>query len=120
MMAAPLGPGELIVTLSGRRRRCLAKEGLTNREERMAIDIFKFPGLDDALTDFEQCRVVGKHRDPDSAGVWMFLLKFKSGLGLCIWDSEQRRFIEEPAALEDYDRTEDELRRKYPALFSVL
>ncbi len=83
-------------------------------------DLTKLPGIETALSEFDgNAKVVKYMMDPGYGygHVFLALLKFEDGqYGLCIYDSDKKEFIEEPANLEEYNMTTDRLFSKYPAL----
>lgn len=75
-----------------------------------------FNGLEEASEIFGKFEILDVRRDPEYGydNVYLLLIKFGDGdIGLCIYDTEKKEFIEEPSDLEDYDVTPEKLYNEY-------
>ena len=72
-----------------------------------------FPGLIKKALEFELFQVVDRREDPQVPGVYMLQIKFTDGqYGLCIWDGNNKVFLEEPSSYEDYGTSAEEMERQ--------
>jgi hypothetical protein len=79
------------------------------------------PGFKEAKSMFMDFSVIAFKRDPEYGyeHVYLLLIVFKKSktYGLCIYDTQRKQFIEEPADLEDYDTTYEDVTNKYSFKF---
>jgi hypothetical protein len=74
-----------------------------------------FPGLFMKSYDFEQFEVLEQKEDPYFPGVFLLHIRFckTQDHGLCIYDTNNQRFIEEPGDLDDYGDTPEKLQTQH-------
>lgn len=78
------------------------------------MDMETFKGLVEKAKGFSPFTIVKSRADKYVDNVWLLLIKFEDGeLGLCIYNTEEEYFIEEPGNLEQYETTEQEILDRY-------
>lgn len=75
----------------------------------------QFPGLIDAAEGFNFHAYLDYLPNSEVEGVYMFQIQFikERVYGLCIWDSNKKKYIEEPGSYKDYGLTEEQAEKKY-------
>ena len=77
----------------------------------------QFDGLEQAMQAFNPFNVLDFRRDPDWGyeHVKLLLIQFTDdgALGLAVYDTKAKEFIEEPGSLEDFGLTPEKVSKKY-------
>ncbi|HUS49807.1 MAG TPA: Lar family restriction alleviation protein [Candidatus Paceibacterota bacterium] len=116
----PEGKTQISATYKWNRLLSTIEDNLEFKEAlNESRDLVEFPGLEREAEIFYPFKIEAVKRDPENYNVYLMLIEFTTGsrykgrFGLCIYDIDQKKFIEEPGDLDDYDTTPEELYNKY-------
>lgn len=86
------------------------------------LKLTDFNGLDKVAIDYNKFNVLESMNDPHFIGVYMLLLEFEDTrygkYGLCIYDTNEEDFIEEPIDFESCEMTKEKANKEY-GFFSI-
>jgi len=89
----------------------------TNKSLNESYQLSDFNGLEEAAAMFSTFKIIDVRRDPEYGydNVYLMLIEFLEDekIGLCIYDTEKQKFIEEPSDLDDYNTSPEDLYNKY-------